>query len=109
MKVGSPEAIRFSKGLSLTAIFLVLISLPTLDWIFKLDHAPIPNEKRMPASFPSYLGLAHLKDFVSGLNQYYDDHFGFRKRLIRAGTRWKRQIFRAPEQNSVIVGREGWL
>ena len=104
-----PEAIRRGKAFLISAVFIVLIWLPTLDWLFGLDHAPIPNEKRLLASFPKYTGLTQLRDFVSGLNQYYDDHFGFRKKLIRTNNRWTRKLFGGPPNNGPIMGRDGWL
>ena len=108
MKFGSPEAIRFAKGIFLTAIFIGLLCLPTLDSIFKFDHAPIPNEKRLPAPFPTYTGMSGMRDFTASLNQFFDDHFGFRRRLIRASNHWKRQLFRTPALD-IILGEDGWL
>ena len=104
-----PDRIRQGNALLVSAVFLVLIWLPTADWIFHFDRAPIPNEKRLPAAFPKFNGLGRSRDFVSGLEQYFNDHFGFRKRLIRANNHWKRQVFRDAPSNDVITGRDGWL
>ena len=101
--------IHRAKATVISVVFLGLIFLPALDSLFHLDHAPVPNEKRLLATFPQYQGLTHLKDFITGLNLYYDDHFGFRKRLIRANNHWKRQLFREPPRNDVVIGRDGWL
>src|SRR5215472_15552051 len=73
MNFGSPEAIGFTKGLVVSTLFAVLICLPALDWAFHLDHAPIPNEKRRPAPFPDFRGLAQTRDFLSGLTAWFDD------------------------------------
>ena len=108
MKLGSPEAIRFTKGLVVSAIFAVLICLPSFDWVFHLDHAPIPNEKRQPAPFPEFHGLAQSRDFLSGLTAWFDDHFGFRRRLVRTNNHYKHQLFGASEKE-VLEGRDGWL
>jgi alginate O-acetyltransferase complex protein AlgJ len=98
-----------AKATVISTVFLGLIFLPALDTLFHLDHAPVPNEKRLLATFPQYQGLGGLKDFLSGLNAYFDDHFGFRKRLIRANNHWKRQLFGEPPHNDVVIGRDGWL
>jgi hypothetical protein len=108
MKFGSPEAIRFTKGIVLTAIFIGLVCLPSVDSAFKLDHAPIPNEKRLLAPVPAWTGVAGLRDFTTHLNQFFDDHFGFRRRLIRANNHWKRQLFQTPALD-ILLGRDGWL
>jgi hypothetical protein len=103
------EQIRRTKAAVINTVFLGLIFLPALDSVLHLDHAPVPNEKRLLADFPQYRGLTHLKQFLTGLNSYYDDHFGFRKRLIRTNNHWKRQLFREPPRNDVVIGRDGWL
>lgn len=108
MKLGSPEAIRFTKGLVVCALFGLLIWLPALDSAFHLDHAPIPNEKRQPAPFPEFRGLTQSRDFLSGLTAWFDDHFGYRRRLVRANNHWKHQLFGASEKE-VLEGRDGWL
>jgi len=108
MNFGSPEAIGFTKGLVVSTLFAVLICLPALDWAFHLDHAPIPNEKRRPAPFPDFRGLAQTRDFLSGLTAWFDDHFGFRRRLVRTNNHYKHQLFGASEKE-VLEGRDGWL
>ncbi len=104
-----PDKIRQGKMLLLSLLFLALIYLPTLDWLFHLDHAPMPNEKRLLAKFPEFRGLARLQEFVAGLESYFNDHFGFRKRLIQRNNSWKRQLFHDAPYNNVIVGLDGWL
>jgi hypothetical protein len=106
---GSPKGIRFSKTLVLTLLFAGLICAPTLDWLLRLDRAAQTDEKRLLASFPGYTGINHLRDFLAGLNLYFDDHFGFRRRLVHANNHWKRQLFHTPPTSNVVIGRDGWL
>jgi hypothetical protein len=89
--------------------FLGLIWLPTLDHFFKLDHARMPNENRLPAVWPKFKGIGQSRDFITGVENYFNDHFGFRKRLIRWNNHWKHQLFRTSTLKEVLVGREGWL
>src|SRR5438270_868085 len=86
--------VRRSRAVLLSALFVLLIWLPTLDWVLHLDHAPISNEKRLMGPFPEFKGVWQLKEFIAGLEMYFNDHFGFRKRLIRTNNHWKRQLFR---------------
>jgi len=91
-------------------IFLGLIFLPAADTLLKLDHTPAPQENRMPARWPTFAGFAHSREFINGVEKYYDDHFGFRKRLVRLNQHWKAQLFHGPANTgSVMIGRDGWL
>lgn len=92
------------------AAFFGLLWLPTLDTFFHWDKAPEPNENRAPARFPQFeSSLAGTRNFFSGLEAYYNDHFGFRKRLIRWGHKWKRYAFNDRSAHEVVIGRDGWL
>ncbi len=90
-------------------VFLALLWLPTLDHCFKLDHAPTPMENRRLAKYPLFEGIGQSRNFVAGLENYFNDHFGFRKRLIRWNNHWKGQLFRNDSDRDVLIGREGWL
>jgi len=91
-------------------VFLVLISLPTADYFFNLDQAEPPQENRLPARWPSFTGLKQSRDFVAGVEKYFDDHFGFRKRLLRLHHHWKDRIFHDRGSNQfVLAGRDGWF
>lgn len=91
-------------------LFLVLLWLPTLDSFLDFDRAPAPNENRLPAKWPHFTNLGQSREFIAGIESYFNDRFGFRNRLIRWNHHWKNQWFRtkAP-QNDVLVGRDGWL
>jgi alginate O-acetyltransferase complex protein AlgJ len=90
-------------------VFLGLLWLPTLDHFFKLDHAEAPGENRLPAKWPAFKGLGQSRDFITGVESYFNDHFGFRKRLVRLHNHWKVQLFRDPGSKDVLIGRDGWL
>jgi hypothetical protein len=98
------------KNASIIAIFMASIWLPTLDTFFHLDDAPAFNEKRQMARFPQLKpGLAGLKDYIGGLETYFNDHFGYRKRLIHWHNHWKYLLFRDKIGSDVMVGRDDWL
>lgn len=70
----------------------------------------MPDENRLPAKFPVFNErLEGLRDFVAGLESYYNDHFGFRKRLIRWNNHWKHELFLESSLPAVLTGRDGWL
>jgi hypothetical protein len=94
----------------LIVLFCVVLVLPTLDWLFHLDRSPTPNENRTPAPFPAWHdGSGSLQAFVSGLESWFNDHFGFRKKLVRMHNRWKAKLFKQSSSADVLVGRDGWL
>jgi alginate O-acetyltransferase complex protein AlgJ len=90
-------------------VFLGLLWLPSLDHFFNLDHAPMPPENRLLAKRPLFKGLGESRDFIAGVESYFNDHFGFRKRLIRLNHHWKKQLFRVAGSPDAIAGRDGWL
>ena len=90
-------------------LFLGLLWLPTVDHFLKLDHARAPTENRLLAKWPLFKGIGQSRDFITGIENYFNDHFGFRNRLIRWNNHWKGQLFRNAPQQEVVVGREGWL
>ena len=90
-------------------LFVGLLWLPTLDHFFHLDHAPIPSENRLPAQWPRFQGIGRSRQYIAGLESYFNDHFGFRKRLIRWNNHWKAQLFHESSGAKVLIGRDGWL
>lgn len=90
-------------------LFIAVLWLPTLDHFFNLDHAPLPKENRLPAEWPRFTGLAQSREFIASVENYFNDHFGFRARLIRWNHRWKNQLFHITFSQDVLVGRDGWL
>ena len=103
------EQFRRNTAVSLTAIFFVLLWLPTLDLFFHMDKAPTPNENRAMAVFPAFsASLESIRNFPGGLEAYFRDHFGFRNRLIRCERRWKHDLFQEQASSDVIAGRAGW-
>lgn len=104
---------RFGFSVLLPIIFLSILLLPTMDSCFHLDHVAAPEEKRHLAEFPVYKGGLQIKQFMAGLESCFNDHFGFRKRLVRTNNQWKRQLFAEANLNGrngyIMIGGEGWL
>jgi alginate O-acetyltransferase complex protein AlgJ len=110
MRSDSTSSNRHAVWDTLTIIlFLGLLWLPSLDHFFKLDHAPPPAENRLLAKWPNLSSLGGSRDFITGVENYFNDHFGFRKRLVRLNHHWKEQLFHTGGSQDAIVGREGWL
>jgi hypothetical protein len=101
--------LRAGKSIVFIALFLLVIWLPTLDTYFDLDDAAQPNEKRELAPFPEFEATRPgARAFFAGLEAYYTDHFGFRKRLIQWHNHWKGKWFKESTTSKVMQGKDGW-
>jgi alginate O-acetyltransferase complex protein AlgJ len=103
------EKIRRLIRALLIASFLVVLWLPALDSFLGLDSTPPPNENRTFATFPSFDGPGKSQQFIRGVDAYFTDHFGFRKRLVTWNNEWKNKWFHEAPFSSVMAGRDGWL
>jgi hypothetical protein len=90
-------------------LFLGLLWLPTVDYFFHIDHARRTMENRSPASWPQFKGLGQSREFITGVESYFNDHFGFRKQLVRWNNHWKGQLFHDSSGRDVLIGRHGWM
>ena len=98
-------------NICLFVVFMAFLWLPTLDTFLHFDHSRIPGENRLPAEFPKIKpGSGGLKGFFTGLEDYFNDHFGFRKLLIWSYRGCTFHIFHDEKgHEAVIAGNEGWL
>lgn len=68
------------------------------------------RENRALTAFPRRpTNLAQTRIFISGLESYFNDNFGFRRQLIHWAELWKLHWFSQTIQSKVIIGRDGWL
>jgi len=95
----------------LIAGFLVLLWAPTLDSFFNLDHSRQSGENRLPAPFPQWHDASpgESRKYLAGLDDYFSDHFGFRRQLIRWFQNWKIGLFHDRSVYKIITGPNGWL
>ena len=92
------------------AVFAGLLWLPTVDFFTGVDVTRQPSENRLLAPKPrlAQLNLPGLRGYLTASELYFNDHFGFRKRLIRWFQQWKR-VFHDRTNKEVFVGEHGWL
>ena len=95
----------------LILLFGGLLALPTIDWFTGIDITRPPDENRLPAPKPhwSQWTLAGTQPFFAGTEIYFNDHFGFRKRLIRWCQQWKSRLYRDESGHKVLLGQHGWM
>ena len=92
-------------------LFATLLWLPTVDYFSGVDVTRPPGENRLPARWPQLGGwnFSDAQKFIAGSETYFNDHFGFRKRLILSSQQWKQQWYHAPTDPKVVKGKHGWL
>jgi alginate O-acetyltransferase complex protein AlgJ len=105
-----PTGVSRQAKIVMVTVFLIGLWLPTLDSAFHWDQAAQVHENRLAAPFPRFSpGLAGVREFLAGLERYFNDHFGFRQRLIHWSQTWQRAWFKQTWVSRVIIGRDGWL
>jgi hypothetical protein len=92
------------------AVFIVIIFAPCL-WMVSTQQAVFSfTEKRKLATFPSHPdSLTEIQGFFSGIDNYLNDHFGFREWMVYRYQREIRKRFDDVEiQSKVIKGTDNW-
>ena len=93
----------------LIPIFFLALWLPTLETLVHFDHSQPLNEKRMLAKYPKFKGIGEIKPFLADLESYFNDHFGYRRRLVWNGIHLNLRLFGEVPGSKVMPGRNGWL
>jgi hypothetical protein len=91
------------------AVFIGLLLLPPLQMLFPLvDIRPL-DEKRRLALFPDVVDKYLRGDgrVSTEINQWFDDHVGFRPLLVRVKHQIDYSLFAYSDK--VLIGRDGWL
>ncbi|HEX4350126.1 MAG TPA: hypothetical protein VH251_07055 [Verrucomicrobiae bacterium] len=91
-------------------IFIGMIWLPTADHFFHLDWSEAADENRLMAPKPKLIqrNIPGLQNYLAATEAYFNDHFGFRRRLIRWCQQWKQRLYQSKSVNLVITGQDGW-
>lgn len=94
---------------ALILMFFTVICAPPLKCILLPDKGWSHTEKRMLASFPEIPNnVKELSKFLKSFEDYYNDHFGFREKLIYQYNREMEKRFGLSGVPSVMIGKEGW-
>ncbi|HEX7796541.1 MAG TPA: hypothetical protein VF456_19400 [Vicinamibacterales bacterium] len=97
-------------NLALIAGFLVIIGLPLSANIAGKDGGDKEAENRDLAAFPPFAWTWDgLMAWPSGLDSWFQDHFGFRSTLVRWYGKSRYFGLRVSPSQDVVRGKEGWL
>lgn len=96
--------------LLVAALFVVVIALPLAANLAGDDGADARAENRELASAPRLDGtLKSLEAFPDALSRWFEDHFGFRARLVRWYGESRYWGLGVSPSTTVVKGRDGWL
>jgi hypothetical protein len=95
--------------IAFVVVFIGLLLLPPLQMVFPIARIRPLDEKRRLAPFPDIIGTyLHGDGRVStAINQWFDDHVGFRPWLVRLKHQIDYSLFSYSDK--VLIGRDGWL
>ena len=108
----APKAARTTRweNPALIAGFLIAISLPLVGLLFSLDQGFVLEENRVLSSRPELkLDRKSLAAYPAKLEAYFNDSFGFRKRLIAWLSFTKVAALGVSSSPNVVLGQSGWL
>ena len=106
----SREILRRRADIGLIIVFFAVIWLPTADKFLNLDRAQSMNENRPYAKLPKFQAtLDGMRKYLSGLEAYFNDSFGYRRQLVRWERRLRWNFFHDTRDATVLKGNGDWL
>lgn len=98
------------KEITLSTLFIGIITLPMLSNYFGIAPNTLGSEKRSLAEKPRlHFSDNSYKSFISDYENYVRDNFGFRETLIRFNNILKVKYLNVSPVEKVIIGKKGWL
>ena len=89
--------------------FLIAISVPGLANLLRLDAAAMPDPKNELARWPGAPTAATLFAWPAAFKSWFEDHFGFRRLLIRAHALTMFDGLGVSPSPTVLIGKDGWF
>jgi alginate O-acetyltransferase complex protein AlgJ len=94
----------------LVVLFVAVIASPLVVNLAGVDGADAGAENRELASFPRVDGtLASIAALPTGFSAWFDDHFGFRSRLVRWYGESRLFVLGVSPSAAVVKGEHGWF
>jgi alginate O-acetyltransferase complex protein AlgJ len=106
------ENIQKTKAVTIVFIssFLLIISLPYINYSFNIIPEMEDNEKRKLYDNNPAVTYKTLSSFPEEYEKYFNDHFGFRSLLVKINSFFIVSFFNeSAAPNQTIIGKENWL
>ena len=92
-----------------TLVFLLILILPTIDWVFGITNNFQSTENRVKSKFPNFRST-NPEGIIQKFDEFYKDNFGGREFLLSSYRKFKYNSLQlSPFVDKVIVGKKGWL
>lgn len=102
------RTLKIKQSQIFVAVFISLLFLSFADNIFSLDNTKI-TEKRELFAKPEF-SFSNIDQYPSRFENYFNDHFGFRNKIISFGGVIKAKLFNTSSKiDKVMVGHDKWL
>jgi alginate O-acetyltransferase complex protein AlgJ len=89
--------------------FVMLCCMPLFMSLLTSDEEMSSAEKRRFAALPELtISSKSLREFPAAFEKYYNDHFGFRDKIVRFHNRTICSIFKVSPSSAVTVGSDNW-
>lgn len=89
--------------------FIIVLGMPWLFWIIMGTQVDSENyENRSKAEMPM-LDINNLQQYPVEFENYFNDNLPFRNQLITLNSKINYYIFHKSSNESVILGKDGWL
>ena len=89
---------------------MLSLTAPLLKWGISDDLEASSTEKRRLAQRPVFRGGDDsFSGYINQFEDYFNDQFGFREKLVFFHNLIKYKLFGVSATNWVIPGKEGWL
>ena len=106
----APGAATKRRDAVLILCFSLAICMPLAGLVLRLDTAFLLEENRELASRPEFtLNRRKLTNYSAKFEAYFNDNFGFRKRLIASLSFIKVAALGVSPSPKVVLGQSGWL
>jgi len=93
----------------LIVVFVTMLVVPLVCFAAGIGTRPTEFDADRLHSRPVFHGLTGAPGFVAAWLDYFGDHFGLRRALIRAHALMSVQVLQVSPSPTVILGRDRWL
>lgn len=97
------------KQTTLIVFLLILYSVP-IATVFSEKEGVSNVEKRKLSMLPTIeWNVNSIKNYPSAFNEYFSDHFSFRKAFVRSYNKFKKNFLHTTPVYGVVLGKNDWL
>ena len=99
----------FNIDSGVSILFVLCLIMPLIVSLIQKDVEMSASEKRKLAKFPEISSSSEsLSKFPDEFEAYYDDHFGFRSRIVRLHNYTLSKVFGVSPTPMVVIGSDNW-